>query len=278
MVDQRLVDYIKSELSRGASLQQIKQNLISHGWLESDINEAVSLAIAVPTTPMYTMPTTPMYKELIKKTSKQKTSKLWIIPVLVIIVVIGGVFAFFMFGEKEITPPEIKPPAEEPIQPTESKSPTEEPIKSTEPIDCGTDLDCFIQAAANCNLAKVTHTATINFSGIKQTTTSFWEIKGRELNKCIFYLRTEKIDLTFPPEVPQNVVEQQKEIYKKLEGRDGTCKFNTNDLAAMLSRWKEGNYNGGASCTLKGDKWECTYTGDWAVAEDCQGTYFSQKL
>jgi len=47
----------------------------------------------------------------------------------------------------------------------------------------------------------------------------------------------------------------------------------------MLSRWKEGTFEGGASCTLVGGgKWECTYSGDWEVAEDCQGIYFSQEL
>ena len=261
MADQRLVDYIKSELSRGTSLNQIRQSLLSQGWSDYDIYEAVDLATQQRTFPATSKPT--MYEEPTKK-----SSKLWIISVLVVItLIIGGVFAFFMLTERKT------PETTTPTTPL-----TQEPREPSGPTDCGTNMDCFIQASQNCNPAKVTHIVTTDILGVKQTTTSYYEIKGLEAGKCVFYLRTEKIDLTFPPEIPQDIVDQQKEIYKKLEGRDGSCKFNTNDLAAMLSRWKEGNFEGDASCTLVGDKWECTYTGDWEVAEECQGTYFSQEL
>ena len=43
MADQRLVEYIKSELSRGVSAEQIRQILLEIGWQESDINEALGL-------------------------------------------------------------------------------------------------------------------------------------------------------------------------------------------------------------------------------------------
>lgn len=45
MADQRLVNYIKSEFSRGISLEQIKQNLISQGWSDYDINEATNMIV-----------------------------------------------------------------------------------------------------------------------------------------------------------------------------------------------------------------------------------------
>jgi hypothetical protein len=144
----------------------------------------------------------------------------------------------------------------------EPQVPAEGPLMGEgKPIDCGSDLDCFITASQNCQPANITHTITINIFGVEQTTTSYYEIKGLEAGKCIFYLRTEKIDLTFPPETPQDIVDQEKEIYKKLEGRDGTCKFNTNDLTAMLNRWKVGNFS----------------TEDWDVAE-CQGNLFSYEI
>jgi len=164
------------------------------------------------------------------------------------------------FEEKTSTPtvsPTVTPSSETPT----TNEPSEQGGISVEGIDCGTDFDCFIKSSQNCSPAKVTNTVTADLFRVKQTTTSLLEIKGIESDKCIFYIRTEKIDVTFTPETPQEKVDQLKEIYKKLEGRDGTCKFNTNDLTSMLNRWKEGAFS----------------TEDWNVAE-CQGDYFSQQI
>jgi len=129
------------------------------------------------------------------------------------------------------------------------------------PKDCGTDFDCFIAASQSCEQAKGTSQITTTIFGVQQTTASSLEIKGIQSGKCLFYLKTEKIELTFPPSVPQDTVQQQKDIYKKLEGRDGTCKFNTTDLTAVLTRWKAGNFS----------------TEDFKVAE-CEGSYFSNQI
>jgi len=133
--------------------------------------------------------------------------------------------------------------------------------KSSETTDCKTDFNCFIEESKNCNPSKVINTTTTDILGVKQTTTSSFEIKGIELEKCIFYLRTERIGLTFPSGTSQEIINQQKEISKKLEGRDGTCKFKIDDLTAMLTRWKNGN--------LSSD--------DFNVAE-CNGTFFERQL
>ncbi|MEM2955044.1 MAG: hypothetical protein QW625_03800 [Candidatus Nanoarchaeia archaeon] len=262
MADPRLIDYlikyIKLNLSRGASLEQIKQSLLAQGWSNYDINTALNLAV------QQTFPKPIEYNALAKKSSKP-----WIILVLVVAFVIigsiGGV-ALFMLTEKEI--PKVTP-----------TPPAQELKKPSGPIDCGTDIDCFIAAVSqNCTPAKVTNNVTLDIFGVTQTQTSYYETKGLEAGKCIFYSRIEKIDLTFPPGTPQDIIDQQKEIYKKFEGRDGNCKFSSSDLVAVLSRWKEGHFNGSASCTLIDERWNCTYTGDWEVAEDCQGMLFSQEL
>ena len=41
MVDQRIVDYIKTNLSNGFPLEQIKSALINVGWQQKDINNAI---------------------------------------------------------------------------------------------------------------------------------------------------------------------------------------------------------------------------------------------
>jgi len=186
-----------------------------------------------------------------------------ILIIIGILIVTGGIYYFV-----------TQKPAQ-PEQPVSIPTPEEKP---SGPLNCGTFIDCLISASKTCSPAKTTNTVTVDIFGVKQTTTSFLEIKGMEANKCIFYIKTEKIDLSFPPEMPSDVINQQKELYKKLEGRDGTCKFAVNDLTAMLERWKRGDYSSGEiSCKLKPDGTsECTTVGgDFGVAE-CEGKYFEQ--
>ena len=87
MVNQQLVNYIQSNLQRGASLQQIKQGLLAQGWSDYDINEAINL---------------------VQGQSNSKTSKKsFLIIAIIAVIVIAGIFAFFIFGEKEATEPKI---------------------------------------------------------------------------------------------------------------------------------------------------------------------------
>ena len=137
------------------------------------------------------------------------------------------------------------------------------PFQKPTTLDCGQDFDCFIQASQDCRLAKMGSTVTLDILGIgiQQTTTSLLEIRGVEKNKCTFYIRTENIDLEFPPTVSPETVNQQREIYETLEGREGICKFDTSELTSMFVGWKQGNLS----------------TEDFEVAE-CQGNYFDQSL
>ena len=75
--------------------------------------------------------------------------------------------------------------------------------------------------------------------------------------KCVLYLRTEKIDLVFPPEVPKETVDEQKALYKTREGLSGICKFTPSEMTSLMTRWSEGSYS----------------TEDFANA-DCTGPYF----
>ncbi|MDD5086201.1 MAG: hypothetical protein PHV16_00445 [Candidatus Nanoarchaeia archaeon] len=162
-----------------------------------------------------------------------------------------------------------------------------------EMIDCGTDViseeniyedtpsfDCFIEEAYYCSPAEMKSKIKIILFGVEHTTDSTYKIKGMEDGKCIFYIRTDNIDLTFPEGTPQETIDEQNEIYDALEGRDGECKFEKSDLTSMLERWKGGNYDSGeTSCSLKpGGETECiTEGGDFGNAE-CSGTYFINDL
>jgi hypothetical protein len=209
---------------------------------------------------------------------ENKINQKGFVPIVIILIIIGiliVVGGIYFITQKPAQPEQPSTP--KPAQPEPSVSiPTPEE-KTLGLIDCGTSIDCLISASKTCSPAKAISAATADIFGAKQTTNSFLEIKGEEAGKCIFYIRTEKIDLAFSSSIPQEIVNQQKAIYKKLEGRDGTCKFNPSDLTAMLTRWKEGNFQSGTvSCKLTPSGNVCkTESGDFGVAE-CKGKYFEQ--
>lgn len=75
MVDKRIIDYIKNQLSHDSPVEEIKRNLINAGWVEEEINEAIILA---------------------RKTSKKILYGT--IGVVVITLIIGGIVSFFIFS------------------------------------------------------------------------------------------------------------------------------------------------------------------------------------
>jgi len=272
MINQVIVDYIKSCLSKGFTSEQIKQSLLAQGWPYSIINE--SIALATPTT------LSNLSKPEVSEKSSKKFSYLLIIGIIIAVVIIGGVLSFFIFSGKE--------------SPKTSGTDLQTKGQTTVPevIDCNTDMDCFIASSQECKLSKVTHKYSIDIFGLNQTNTLFYEIKGLEADKCIFYINATKIDVKFTNEIVQQLLannitqeqinQQEQNATKQAkisEGRDGTCKFNTADLTAVLNKWKVGNFDSGeVSCnlTLEGNK--CiTKGGDFGNAQ-CEGKYFSQEV
>ena len=92
MVDIKLVNYIKSQLLRGKSENQIKDVLISSGWKISDINLAVMMA---------TPQSTNKYQQTYQKSANQ-SSNLWMLLALGIIFVVGGVLTIIVLIVKAI--------------------------------------------------------------------------------------------------------------------------------------------------------------------------------
>lgn len=93
MADSSLVDYIKTHLSAGYPIEQIRQSLLESDWPEDEITAAINLVTQKGAAPTPSTPST--YKE------PKKFSKLLIISVLLIFVVIGSIFAIFMFREEK---------------------------------------------------------------------------------------------------------------------------------------------------------------------------------
>ncbi|MFH0868521.1 MAG: hypothetical protein V1831_04365 [Candidatus Woesearchaeota archaeon] len=95
MTDSRLVNYIKSQLSKGASLEQIRQILIFTGWYDYQINPAVELA--TQQTISNNMQTFPSYRESVKE-----SSNLRILLASGTILISGGVLALIILIIQEI--------------------------------------------------------------------------------------------------------------------------------------------------------------------------------
>ena len=126
--------------------------------------------------------------------------------------------------------------------------------EDAEMTDCGTDFECFIDAAEGCSPSKVTNTISMTAEGMTETDAEYYEIRGEEVGKCVFYIRTESIDVTFSDDLKQemlnegyteeDIVAEENTINDEannFEGDDGECRFDTEDLVEMLKKWAQGN-------------------------------------
>ena len=207
-----------------------------------------------------------------KSDPSMKGSALPLILILLVVFVVGGFFVYKMLGKPEQEQQQEKVSVEEVVT---KRTPKSVFSKLNKNMDCKEDMKCFISAVKDCKSTVVISTASIDILGVTHTTTSYFEVKGKEEDKCNFYIRTDKVELIFPDTVEQKVQDQQTALYKKQEGRDGICKFDIDDLVGMLTRWKEGTFDSGkVSCKLTPEGNDCiTEGGDFGNAE-CTGSYF----
>lgn len=124
------------------------------------------------------------------------------------------------------------------------------------------DYDCFITAAQKCTRAKMTTTSTVNLLGIEQTSTSLLEIRGKSKGRCSLYRKHLKTNLRSDPvaggdgaSITAEALERARALAKTTEGLDGICSFKTNDLIALIRRWRAGEFSSNdyarATCTGK---------------------------
>ena len=157
------------------------------------------------------------------------------------------------------------------------------------PISCKI-WDCFIYASKNCERSNFTFTKSLDLFGANFTSTMYYELKGLDNAKCIFYLKMEEEHMDYTEETIQQMlesgntkeeIEQMKEEMNEqidlIEGKDGQCKIRTDDLTVLLTKWKNGDSEGGVFCQLTSERNNCEYTGDWEVFTDCEGDYFDQN-
>jgi len=126
-------------------------------------------------------------------------------------------------------------------------------------LNCGTDMDCFIESAARCSLSKVDYNSVLTqYTKIAETdiiillTSNYTlEIKGYESSKCVINKITTNAEITYGNEYVQQLlssgrtsedIEKQRQaqdiVAKKAIGQGNICKVNVNYLTTYLNRLK----------------------------------------
>lgn len=260
MVNEELINYIKTEILKNTPLGKIKKNLLKKKWALKEINEALDFIVQKEVS-------TNVSEEIKEKQIIKKSSKFLGAYIFFTVVIILIIFTFFIFNKGN-------------LQAVESNH-------LFNMTNCINDMDCFVEASNTCTPAKVNHTSTINIFGLLITTTNIYEIKKAENKTCQLYLKIENQKIDYHEDLikemlkngisESQIIKQKKETNKYSElliGKDGICEFKDNkDLKRLLINRKNGDINGTVSCNLVNEKWNCTNTGDWEPA-NCEGNLF----
>lgn len=120
--------------------------------------------------------------------------------------------------------------------------------------DCKEDMSCFKKEAESCKPAKVNFVESIDSAGYGITYKYYFEIKGKEGDKCSLYIKFEDIDMEYPPEATAEEKQQAEAIFAMFKGLDGICKFeSTSGLTTALTSFDDTTFqiNEVAECTGK---------------------------
>ena len=254
ILKQQLIDYVKNCFQREVSLEQIKKSLISTGWSDNEINEAVSMV-------QQEMPSYRKFesKRALSEIISGPAFKLFLIPALImlaLLIIIAPLYFVFNGNNEE----------------TISMGPSE----TTGFNDCKSNFQCFIDASKNCEKTKVKKTYKTNVLGVEKTISNYYELRGIEDDKCLFYLRVESIDIEYSKEliwsmidsgISKDVIKQREKVENiqtnAKEGSEETCKIKTSDLTSVLETWKSDSLKVGI------------FPNEVLSYAGCRGSYFS---
>ncbi|MEI8364652.1 MAG: hypothetical protein WCF78_04315 [archaeon] len=172
------------------------------------------------------------------KTSWFSSKKLWIFIIIIVIIILALIMFLYFNSTKPIIPYN----------------------NNLEVLDCGTDMNCFIESAATCSLSKVNYNSILTqYAKIAETdviiisTSNFTlEIKGYESSKCVINKITNNAEITYGDEYINQLlssgrtsedIEKQRQVQdtsaKKAIGQGNICKVNLNYLTTYLNNLKE---------------------------------------
>jgi outer membrane murein-binding lipoprotein Lpp len=116
-------------------------------------------------------------------------------------------------------------------------------------LDCKENFDCFKDAAATCKVSKSNIVYNMDTAGMKQKIDFYFEIKGKEGDKCVIYERINNYEADFSglmeqmsasfggatdsPEIKAQVDAMNAQV-AQMKGKDITCKIPMSQ-ASLLS-------------------------------------------
>ncbi len=104
------------------------------------------------------------------------------------------------------------------------------------------DFGCFAEASTNCSPARVRLQVALPLTGTELEITQLYEIRGMEGDQCLFRSQVERVATRLDERsVPREQLQRQRQliaaILTGIEWLDVTCRFEPDQLTAMLNRW-----------------------------------------
>ncbi len=125
-------------------------------------------------------------------------------------------------------------------------------LQEIELVDCGTDIDCLINASETCSLANVTYDFTSGNTTWTQSNSHYYKIRGFEDEKCKLYQEILDASGNFTNSqwttlLIVNTIDEINQMIQQINtglgvGNTGICRFSTYALEDYLTEVKAGNY------------------------------------
>lgn len=228
---EELISYIRASLEGGVPLERVRQVLTSQGWKEQDIDKAVEFAQTTRAQ---------QGQGWGNEIPRKNYGIIWLfIAIAFVSLLIGGTGIFLVSERDKIET------GEKDIFLSENDALNENMI------DCGKEVMCFIDAASKCESAVVRVNYKNEIGGIEKTEDFYYELKGKEGDKCRFYIKKEKSSIKYSEDlikemlesgISQETINQREKVEntkaRKTEGKEGNCNIKINDLIIILESWE----------------------------------------
>lgn len=248
MINQPLMDFINSQLKLGLTKEKISSDLLANGWTEQDIEEGFKAALT-PAPVLFYAPISTSYINTNTSSPvqiKSRSNAKLFLTILILFLLLGGGASAFYFRNDLIKLPILKDifPNKNVIVNTEVPASDTNQIQNlpTAPImvdgvlDCGSDVNCFIAAANDCQKSKlnvVIKDKEMQKQGTKSTNTDFL-INGKEKNDCVARIKVltyvfrsspEAIDLSLSMGRTKTDIEKIDNDFSKSMISDQVCRL-----------------------------------------------------
>jgi hypothetical protein len=263
MINEQLIDYIKQQLEKGLSDEIIYNRLLQKGWQYRDVKDGFDQVRLLNKKYVVQNITydDKTYPELVGKKNKKSRGFMWFV---VIIIMVAGALVYYYRDELQIVPFIKFLISENQIIERENLAASVNNDFSTMDeenkvsansladlrfveipaegiIDCERNLECFKEAANNCQKSKVIVSKNNESEPLGLGTVNMemvYEIIGQDDENCLARMKVATYELIYYPEIVASFLEQgktkeeidlkQKENSKIIIGAGQVCKAPVN--------------------------------------------------